>query len=69
MSEPSTPAVALDENQLMHERREKLKAIRARQAQGEGVAFPNDFQPDTRPPCLKPMRPKMQQSCSRWMPP
>ena len=52
MSEPSTPAAALDENQLMHERREKLKAIRARQAQGEGVAFPNDFQPDTQAAAL-----------------
>ena len=52
MSEPSTPASALDENQLMHERREKLKAIRARQAQGEGVAFPNDFQPDTQAAAL-----------------
>ena len=52
MSEPSTPATALDENQLMHERREKLKAIRARQALGEGVAFPNDFQPDTQAAAL-----------------
>lgn len=52
MSEPSTPAAALDENQLMHERREKLKAIRARQALGEGVAFPNDFQPDTQAAAL-----------------
>ena len=52
MSEPSTPATPLDENQLMHERREKLKAIRARQALGEGVAFPNDFQPDTQAAAL-----------------
>jgi lysyl-tRNA synthetase class 2 len=52
MSEPSTPAAAPDENQLMHERREKLKAIRARQALGEGVAFPNDFQPDTQAAAL-----------------
>ncbi len=52
MSEPSTPAAALDENQLMQERREKLKVIRARQAQGEGVAFPNDFQPDTQAAAL-----------------
>ena len=34
-----------DENQLMHERREKLKAIRQHQAEGKGVAFPNDFAP------------------------
>ena len=52
MSEPSTPAAAIDENQLIHERREKLKAIRARQAQGQGVAFPNDFQPDTQAAAL-----------------
>ena len=30
-----------DENHVMTERREKLKAIRAK-----GVAFPNDFKPD-----------------------
>jgi len=36
---PTTPA-ALDDNQLIAERREKLAAIRAR-----GVAFPNDFKP------------------------
>jgi len=47
MSEPNTPHEApIDENQLMQERRDKLKAIRARQAQGGGVAFPNDFAPD-----------------------
>jgi len=47
MSEPTTPHEApIDENQLMQERRDKLKAIRARQAQGGGVAFPNDFAPD-----------------------
>ena len=48
MSEPSSSpsAIPLDENQLMQERREKLKAIRTRQANGGGVAFPNDFQPD-----------------------
>ena len=36
---------APDDNQLILERREKLKAIRARQAEGKGVAFPNDFKP------------------------
>ncbi|MDM0090423.1 MULTISPECIES: lysine--tRNA ligase [unclassified Variovorax] len=42
MTEPTTsPAPAIDENQLMAERREKLKALRA----GQGVAFPNDFKP------------------------
>ncbi|MBI2748695.1 MAG: lysine--tRNA ligase [Burkholderiales bacterium] len=44
MSEHLTPAPQ-DENQLILERREKLKAIRARQAEGQGVAFPNDFKP------------------------
>ncbi|MBS0610351.1 MAG: lysine--tRNA ligase, partial [Proteobacteria bacterium] len=34
-----------DENQLIAERREKLKALREGQAQGRGVAFPNDFKP------------------------
>ena len=43
---PASPdAAPVDENQLIAERREKLKAIRARQAQGQGVAFPNDFKP------------------------
>jgi lysyl-tRNA synthetase class 2 len=37
---------AQDENQLILERREKLKAIRQHQAEGHGVAFPNDFQPN-----------------------
>ncbi len=44
----STPAAApapLDENQLILERREKLKAIRQQQIDGKGVAFPNDFKP------------------------
>lgn len=34
-----------DENQLIAERREKLQTLRERQAQGQGVAFPNDFKP------------------------
>jgi lysyl-tRNA synthetase class 2 len=46
MSEPQTPppvadAIPVDENKLIAERREKLKALRA-----QGVAFPNDFRPD-----------------------
>ncbi len=52
MSEPSSSTTPLDENQLMQERRDKLKAIRARAAQGHGVAFPNDFQPDTQAAAL-----------------
>ncbi|APW36985.1 lysine--tRNA ligase [Rhodoferax koreense] len=38
-------APATDDNQLIAERREKLKAIRQRQVDGLGVAFPNDFKP------------------------
>jgi lysyl-tRNA synthetase class 2 len=34
-----------DENQLIHERREKLKVLKALQRSGQGVAFPNDFKP------------------------
>ena len=47
MSDTLTPPV--DENQLIIERREKLKAIRQAQADGKGVAFPNDFKPLTMP--------------------
>jgi lysyl-tRNA synthetase class 2 len=36
---------AVDENQLIAERREKLKAMRDRQKAGGAVAFPNDFKP------------------------
>jgi lysyl-tRNA synthetase class 2 len=42
---PSAPPAPQDENQLIHERREKLKALREQQAAGQGVAFPNDFSP------------------------
>jgi lysyl-tRNA synthetase class 2 len=38
-------AAPQDENQLIAERREKLKSLREAQAQGGGVTFPNDFQP------------------------
>ncbi|WCM89577.1 lysine--tRNA ligase [Acidovorax sp. NCPPB 3576] len=40
-----TPTPAIDHNQLIAERREKLKALREVQAAGKGVAFPNDFKP------------------------
>ena len=45
MTDEQTPAVEpqLDENHVMAERREKLKAIRAK-----GVAFPNDFKPENK---------------------
>ena len=41
----STEVAPVDENQLIAERREKLKAIRERQVKGLGAAFPNDFKP------------------------
>ncbi|HOF52827.1 MAG TPA: OB-fold nucleic acid binding domain-containing protein, partial [Rhodoferax sp.] len=41
---PAAPAPQ-DENQLILERREKLKALRQIQADGGAVAFPNDFKP------------------------
>ncbi|HET9818893.1 MAG TPA: lysine--tRNA ligase [Rhodanobacteraceae bacterium] len=40
MNEIDTPS-PLDENKLIAERREKLRALR-----GQGIAFPNDFRPD-----------------------
>ncbi|MBB3179413.1 lysine--tRNA ligase [Variovorax sp. Sphag1AA] len=46
----STPAI--DDNQLIAERREKLKALRQAQAEGKGVAFPNDFKPADRAAAL-----------------
>lgn len=42
MSDQTPP---LDENQLIAERREKLRALREVQATGGGVAFPNNFKP------------------------
>ena len=39
-----TPGAA-DDNQLIQERRDKLKTIRQQQLDGKGVAFPNDFKP------------------------
>lgn len=45
MSEQNTPPVPPDDNKLMAERREKLRALREVQAQGGGVAFPNNFKP------------------------
>lgn len=42
MTEPTQPqaAVAADENQIVAERRDKLRALR-----DQGIAYPNDFQP------------------------
>jgi len=45
MSDPQISAQPVDENQLIAERREKLKVIRQRQLDGKGIAFPNDFKP------------------------
>jgi lysyl-tRNA synthetase class 2 len=44
-TDPALNPVAQDENQLILERREKLKALRQAQLEGRGVAFPNDFKP------------------------
>ncbi|WP_397408893.1 lysine--tRNA ligase [Polaromonas sp.] len=48
----TSPAPAHDENQLMAERREKLKVLRQHQADGKGVAFPNDVKPEHRAEAL-----------------
>mgnify|MGYP002661361194 FL=1 len=40
-----TAAAPQDENQLIAERRDKLRALREAHAQGAGVTFPNDFKP------------------------
>jgi lysyl-tRNA synthetase, class II len=51
MSDLQTTSAAqepIEENQLILERREKLKAIRQAQVDGKGVAFPNDFKPADR---------------------
>ena len=45
MSDQHIAPAPVDENQLILERREKLKAIRQNQSEGKGVAFPNDFKP------------------------
>jgi lysyl-tRNA synthetase class 2 len=45
MSELNIAPTPHDENQLIAERREKLKAIRLQQLEGKCVAFPNDFKP------------------------
>jgi lysyl-tRNA synthetase class 2 len=47
-NQPNTPPAApvpQDDNKLIVERREKLKALRKDQADGKGPAFPNDFKP------------------------
>ncbi|RYF33868.1 MAG: lysine--tRNA ligase [Comamonadaceae bacterium] len=48
----AAPAPAIDDNQLIAERRDKLKLLRSAQADGKGVAFPNDFKPAHRAAAL-----------------
>ncbi len=43
--QPSNEAASVDENHVIAERREKLKAIRDATSNNGGVAFPNDFKP------------------------
>ena len=45
MSDNNTTLPPQDDNQLIAERREKLRAMREVQANGGGVAFPNNFKP------------------------
>jgi len=50
---PQAAAPAQDENQLIAERREKLRTLRANHAAGGGVTFPNDFKPADRAAALQ----------------
>ncbi len=43
--QPSNEVVSVDENHVIAERREKLKAIRETASNNGAVAFPNDFRP------------------------
>ncbi|MFT4242736.1 MAG: lysine--tRNA ligase [Acidovorax sp.] len=45
MSDHQSIPAPQDDNQLIAERRDKLRALREAQAQGGGVAFPNNFKP------------------------
>ncbi|GDY35256.1 lysine--tRNA ligase [Acidovorax sp. NB1] len=45
MSDQNLAPAPQDDNQLIAERREKLRALREVQANGGGVAFPNNFKP------------------------
>src|SRR3954462_8226785 len=49
---PAATVPAVDDNKLIAERREKLKLLRTAQAEGKGVAFPNDFKPGHRAAAL-----------------
>ena len=54
MSDQDRPTPPQDENQLIAERREKLKALREAHKAGGSVAFPNDFKPGHRAAALQP---------------
>ena len=45
-NEQNNEVIAVDENHVIAERREKLNAIRENAKQTGGAAFPNDFKPD-----------------------
>ena len=45
LTSPTAAPAPHDENQLIAERRDKLRALREAHAQGAGVTFPNDFKP------------------------
>ena len=44
-NEQNNEVVVVDENHVIAERREKLKALRASSQSQGAVAFPNDFKP------------------------
>ena len=48
----AAPVAAQDENKLIAERREKLKALREQSKAQGGVPFPNDFKPADRAAAL-----------------
>ena len=48
----AAPVAAQDENKLIAERREKLKALREQSKAQGGVPFPNDFKPANRAAAL-----------------
>jgi lysyl-tRNA synthetase class 2 len=58
MSDQPTTPQPQDDNQLIAERREKLKVIRQAQQDGKGVAFPNDFKPGDRAASCRPLTAK-----------
>ena len=53
MSDQNHAPAPQDENQLIAERREKLKALREQVREQGGVAFPNDFKPADRAEALQ----------------